>query len=119
MTTIALALLVPWAAGIALIVLDGRRRFVGWAAVVAGVATAILVLALAREVLTAGTIGFTTGIHERYHLPADEARALDPEKITAIARTVFVSIWALADAAERPGIDKPIPPNVPRYGAAR
>lgn len=63
------------------------------------------------------TIGFTTGIHDRYHLPADEARALDPEKITAIARTVFVSICALADAAERPGIDKPIPPNVPRYGA--
>ena len=65
------------------------------------------------------TIGFTTGIHDRYHLPADEARYLDPAKITAIARTVFVSIWTLADAAERPGIDKPIPPNVPRYGAGR
>lgn len=65
------------------------------------------------------TIGFTTGIHERYHLPADEARALDPQKITAIARTVFVSIWALADIRERPGIDKPIPPHVPRYGAGR
>jgi len=61
------------------------------------------------------TIGFTTGIHDRYHLPADEARHLDPAKITAIARTVFVSVWMLADAAERPGIDKPIPPNVPRY----
>lgn len=65
------------------------------------------------------TIGFTTGIHDRYHLPADEARALDPEKITAIARTIFVSVWMLADSEERPGIDKPIPPNVPRYGTAR
>lgn len=61
------------------------------------------------------TIGFTTGIHDRYHLPADEARALDPRKIEAIARTIFASVWVLADAAERPRIDKPIPPTVPRY----
>ncbi len=61
MTVLALALLVPWAAGIALIVLDGRRRIVGWAAVAAGAATAILVAALAREVLVAGPVGFTTG----------------------------------------------------------
>lgn len=61
------------------------------------------------------TIGFTTGIHPRYHLPADEARFLDPAQVQAIARTVFVSAWALADAAERPGIDRPIPPGVPRY----
>lgn len=67
---------------------------------------------LERGVLT---IGFTTGIHDRYHLPADEAGYLDPDKITAIAKTVFVSIWTLADAAERPGIDKPIPDSVPRY----
>lgn len=61
------------------------------------------------------TIGFTTGIHDRYHLPADEAGALDPDKMEAIARTVFASAWALADAADRPRIDKPIPSTVPRY----
>ena len=61
------------------------------------------------------TIGFTTGIHKRYHLPADEARFLDPKKIEAIARTILVSAWALADTPERPGIDKPIPPTVPDY----
>lgn len=61
------------------------------------------------------TIGFTTGIHDRYHLPADEARALDPKKMEAVARTIFASAWALADAAERPRIDKPIPPTVLRY----
>jgi len=61
------------------------------------------------------TIGFTTGIHDRYHLPADEAQALDPRKMEAIARTVFASVWVLADAAERPRIDKPIPATVPRY----
>jgi Zn-dependent M28 family amino/carboxypeptidase len=62
------------------------------------------------------TIGFTTGNHGRYHRPADEARFLDPKKIEDVSRTVFVSIWMLADQAERPSIDKPIPATVPRYG---
>jgi hypothetical protein len=61
------------------------------------------------------TIGFSTGIHDRYHLPSDEARYLDPTKMEVVARTVFVSIWALANADERPRIDKDIPPIVPRY----
>lgn len=61
------------------------------------------------------TIGFTTGIHNRYHLPADEARALDPVQVHVIARTVLASIWMVGDAAERPGIDQPIPRTVPRF----
>ena len=61
------------------------------------------------------TIGFTTGNHPRYHLPADEARFLDPVQMQAIGRTVFASLWALADMAERPRIDRPMPPSVPRY----
>jgi hypothetical protein len=61
------------------------------------------------------TIGFTTGIHDRYHLPADEAQYLDPAKIERISRTIFAAIWAFADAAERPGIDRPIPATVPDY----
>ena len=60
------------------------------------------------------TIGFTTGIHGRYHLPADEARALDPAQMHAIARTVLASVWMLADAAERPRIDQPMPRTVPK-----
>jgi hypothetical protein len=63
------------------------------------------------------TIGFFTGIHPRYHQPSDEARHLDPKKMEAITRTAFASIWAFADAAERPRIDKSIPSTVPRYGA--
>ena len=61
------------------------------------------------------TIGFTTGIHDRYHLPADEAQALDPTKMEAIARTIFAAVWALAETPDRPAIDKPIPLTVPRY----
>jgi Zn-dependent M28 family amino/carboxypeptidase len=60
------------------------------------------------------TVGFTTGIHDRYHLPADEARALDPAQIRAIARTVLASVWMMADAAERPRIDQPLPATVPK-----
>ena len=67
---------------------------------------------LERGVLT---IGFSTGIHDRYHLPADEARALDPVQMHAVARTVMASLWMLANAAERPRIDQPIPATVPRY----
>lgn len=61
------------------------------------------------------TIGFSTGLHDRYHRPSDDARYLDPQKMERIARTVFAAIWALANAEERPGIDKPIPPSVPRH----
>jgi hypothetical protein len=61
------------------------------------------------------TIGFTTGIHERYHLPADEAQYLDPAKMERISRTIFAAIWAFAETPERPGIDRPIPPTVPNY----
>jgi len=61
------------------------------------------------------TIGFTTGNHARYHLPADEARHLDPVQMRDIARTILASSWALADASERPRIDKPLPPSVPKY----
>jgi Zn-dependent M28 family amino/carboxypeptidase len=67
---------------------------------------------LERGVLT---LGFTTGIHNRYHLPADEARVLDPVQVLAITRTVLASVWMLGDAAERPGIDQPMPRTVPKY----
>jgi hypothetical protein len=62
------------------------------------------------------TIGFFTGLHDRYHLPSDQAQHLDPMKMEAIARTIFAGLWMLADADERPGIDRDIPELVPRYG---
>lgn len=67
---------------------------------------------LERGVLT---IGWNTGLHRRYHLPSDEAKYLDPNKIEAVARTVFATLWVMADSAERPRIDKPIPVSVPRH----
>jgi hypothetical protein len=61
------------------------------------------------------TIGFNTGLHRRYHQPADEARYLDPKKIETVSRTVLATVWALADSSQRPGIDKPLPVSVTRY----
>jgi hypothetical protein len=67
---------------------------------------------LERGVLT---IGFFTGIHDRYHLPADELRYLDPGKMEAVARTVLVSLWSVANSRLRPRIDQPMPATVPNY----
>ncbi len=61
------------------------------------------------------TIGWNTGLHRRYHQPSDESRFLDPIKIQAVSRTVFATLWMIADAQERPAIDKPLPASVPRY----
>ena len=61
------------------------------------------------------TINFFTGLHPRYHQPADEAKYLDVKKMEAVTKTVFASVWALANVPERPRIDQPMPPTVPNY----
>ncbi len=61
------------------------------------------------------TIGWNTGLHRRYHQPSDEAKFLDPTKIEAVSRTVFATLWVMADSPERPRIEKPIPVSVPRH----
>ncbi|MSO50415.1 MAG: M28 family peptidase [Acidobacteria bacterium] len=61
------------------------------------------------------TIGWNTGLHRRYHQPSDDARFLDPKKMETVARTVFATLWALAETSERPAIDKPVPVSVPRH----
>lgn len=64
------------------------------------------------------TIGYFTGLHDRYHAPSDEARYLDPAKMERIAKTILVSLWMLADGDQQPSIETPLPPHVPRYGRA-
>lgn len=61
MTLISLALVVPWAAGVVLLLLDGRRPAIGWVAVAAIAANLVLVTLLAVRVLTDGTETTTTG----------------------------------------------------------
>jgi multicomponent Na+:H+ antiporter subunit D len=61
MTALVLALVVPWAAGSVLVLLDGRRRAVGWAAAAVVGANLAALIVLAAEVLSDGTVSFTTG----------------------------------------------------------
>jgi multicomponent Na+:H+ antiporter subunit D len=61
MTVFTLALVVPWASGIVLVLCDGRRRTVGWIAVAAIAANLAAVLVLGASVLSGGPVGATTG----------------------------------------------------------
>jgi multicomponent Na+:H+ antiporter subunit D len=61
MTALALALLVPWAAGIVLVTLDGRRRLIGWLAVAALGANLAALITLAVSVAAHGALVVTTG----------------------------------------------------------
>ena len=61
MTVLTLALLIPWVAGVALTVADGRRMPVRWIGVAALVATLAALTAVAAQVLVSGPIVVTTG----------------------------------------------------------
>jgi multicomponent Na+:H+ antiporter subunit D len=61
MTALVLALVVPWAAGAVLILLDGRRDWVGWLAVAAAAANVAAIVVLAARVLADGPATVTTG----------------------------------------------------------
>ncbi len=61
MTVLMLAMFVPWAAGAVLLLLDGHRRAVGWAAVGVLAVTVTALIGLAIEVIGTGTVSGTTG----------------------------------------------------------
>ncbi len=49
------------------------------------------------------------GVHEDYHQPGDEPQKIDYNKMQSIARTIFLTMWELADLKERPTVDKQLP----------
>ncbi len=61
MTALSIALLIPWAAGVALLAVDGRRAWVPWISVGALAATLITLGAVAAQVLASGPVTMTTG----------------------------------------------------------
>ncbi len=61
MTALSLSLVVPWAAGLLLTLLDGRRRVIGWVAVAALAVNLGALVALAAAVLPDDTVVVTTG----------------------------------------------------------
>jgi len=60
-TALALAILVPWATGILLVLADGRLRLVGWLAVAALAGNLAALIVLAVEVLGDGPVQAITG----------------------------------------------------------
>ena len=61
MTALSLSLVVPWAAGLLLTLLDGRRRVIGWVAVAALAVNLGALVALAAAVLPDDIVVVTTG----------------------------------------------------------
>ena len=61
MSALAAALVVPWAAGGVLVMLDGRRRLVGWLAVAALAGNLVALGILAASVLSDGPVSAVTG----------------------------------------------------------
>ncbi len=103
MTAVALALFIPWAAGGALLVLDGRRPSVGWAAVAALVATVACLGWVATQVLAHEPIVFITGSWPQgvgITMRAD-ALGVTFALVSTVTLTAAVIHEALAGARER------------------
>lgn len=49
------------------------------------------------------------GVHEDYHQPGDEPQKIDYNKMQNVARTIFLTMWELANLKERPKVDKQLP----------
>lgn len=54
-------------------------------------------------------IFFFDGVHEDYHRPGDEAQKIDYEKMEKVARTIYLTLWEVANLPVRPKVDKPLP----------
>jgi Zn-dependent M28 family amino/carboxypeptidase len=57
-------------------------------------------------------IFYFDGVHEDYHQPGDSVDKIDFEKMQKVTRTVFMTMWELANAPNRPRVDKQLPPEL-------
>jgi Zn-dependent M28 family amino/carboxypeptidase len=57
---------------------------------------------------------FFDGEHEDYHRPGDEPQKIDYEKMQKIVRTVYVTMWEIANRPTRPKVDKQLPAELTR-----
>lgn len=53
-------------------------------------------------------IFYFDGVHEDYHQPGDEASKIDFTKLMNVTRTVYATGWEVANAPNRPKVDKPL-----------
>jgi hypothetical protein len=54
-------------------------------------------------------IFFFDGVHEDYHRAGDEVQKIDFDKMEKVARTVYMTLWEVANLPVRPKVDKPLP----------
>lgn len=54
-------------------------------------------------------IFFFDGVHEDYHRPGDEPQKIDYVKMEKVARTIYMTLWEVANLPARPKVDKPLP----------
>ena len=54
-------------------------------------------------------IFFFDGVHEDYHQPGDSPDKIDYQKMEKITRTVYMTLWEVANRATRVKVDKPLP----------
>jgi Zn-dependent M28 family amino/carboxypeptidase len=54
-------------------------------------------------------IFFFDGVHEDYHQLGDSADKIDYQKMEKITRTVYMTLWEVANRPVRPKVDKPLP----------
>ena len=49
------------------------------------------------------------GGHEDYHRAGDEPQKIDYDKMERVARTIYMTMWDVANLPTRPKVDKPLP----------
>ena len=59
-------------------------------------------------------IFFFDGVHEDYHRPGDEPQKIDYDKMEKVARTIYMTLWAVTNLPKRPTVDKPLPAQLNR-----
>jgi len=52
---------------------------------------------------------FFDGEHEDYHRPGDSVDKIDFEKMQNVARTIYLTLWEVANRPARPKVDKQLP----------
>ena len=57
-------------------------------------------------------IFFFDGVHEDYHRPGDHADKIDYQKMEKITRTIYMTMWEIANRPTRLKVDKPLPPQI-------
>ena len=57
-------------------------------------------------------IFFFDGVHEDYHRAGDHADKIDYEKMEKVTRTIYMTLWEIANRAERLKVDKPLPSQI-------